>query len=59
MSDDSCVAGLHFGPANYLQPTSDIKSTYLVAEVNLDDIITIQEGKIRCKKAFIKGVVKL
>lgn len=61
MNDDPCASGLHFGASNYnvIYTPFEHLSTYLIAEVDLDDIITIQEGKIRCKKAFIKGVVKL
>lgn len=61
MNDDPCASGLHFGASNHnviFTPFEHL-STYLIAEVDIDDIITIQEGKIRCKKAFIKGVVKL
>jgi hypothetical protein len=29
--------------------------TYLIAEIKLEDIITVQRGQIRCKKAFILG----
>lgn len=59
ISDESCAPGLHFGAADYWM--SHYKNGYLIliAEVNLDDIITIQEGKIRCKRAFIKGTAQL
>jgi hypothetical protein len=33
--------------------------TYLIAEINVDDIITIQRGKIRCRKAKILGKVDI
>lgn len=50
----SCAAGLHF--SNSTRWNADIENpTYLVAEIKLEDIITVQEGKIRCKKAFILG----
>lgn len=59
ISDESCAPGLHFGAADYWM--SHYKNGYLIliAEVNLDDIITIQNGKIRCKRAFIKGTAQL
>lgn len=56
ISNVSCAPGLHFGPLTYWsRGYNKILVTYLIAEVNLEDIITIQEGKIRCKKAYIKG----
>ncbi len=55
-SNKSCASGLHFSNANYWNKNKDIaKSTFLAAKIHLDDIITVQEGKIRCKKAFILG----
>lgn len=54
MSNKACSNGLHFSTATYY----DVKMTYnartiLVAEIELNDIITVQAGKIRCKKAKI------
>jgi hypothetical protein len=54
MSNRACSNGLHFSTATYY----DAKITYnartiLVAEIELNDIITIQAGKIRCKRAKI------
>ena len=54
MSNKVCSSGLHFSTATYY----DLKVTYntrtiLVAEIELDDIITVQNGKIRCKRAKI------
>ena len=41
---------------NYWNKHTDLmNSTFLIAEINLEDIITVQEGKIRCKKAKILG----
>ena len=55
-SNDSCSAGLHFSNMNYWNKHTDLmNSTFLIAEINLEDIITVQEGKIRCKKAKILG----
>ena len=55
-SDKSCATGLHFANANYWNCRADVaKSTFLIARIKLDDIITVQEGKIRCRKAEIIG----
>ena len=56
-SNASCAEGLHFSNATYYdvsfsRPT---ESTYLIAKVRLKDIITVQRGKIRCRRAFILG----
>lgn len=59
ISDKSCASGLHFGSADYWSYHYKDGYMILVAEVDLDDIITIQEGKIRCKRAFIKGTAQL
>lgn len=54
ISKDSCASGLHFSNANYWN-CHDLPSdsVFLVAEINLEDIITVQRGKIRCKRALI------
>lgn len=55
-SDKSCASGLHFANANYWNCREDVaKSTFLIARIKLEDIITVQEGKIRCRKAEIIG----
>ena len=55
-SDISCGKGLHFSNPNYFNcHLSDIRTVILIAEIDLDDIITVQEGKIRCKRAKIIG----
>ena len=60
-SDASCASGLHFSNLTYwddnVQKYKD--KTYLVAEINVEDIITIQQGKIRCKKAKILDKVDI
>ena len=60
-SHASCVSGLHFSNLTYwddnVQKYKD--KTYLVAEINVEDIITIQQGKIRCKKAKILDKVDI
>lgn len=53
MSNAACAAGLHFSNANYWNKIVGTDTVYLVAKIMLDDIITVQQGKIRCKKAFI------
>ena len=60
-SHTSCASGLHFSNLTYwddnVQKYKD--KTYLVAEINVEDIITIQQGKIRCKKAKILDKVDI
>lgn len=54
-NNESCANGLHFSNLTYWD--SCVKEytnkTYLVAEIDVEDIITIQKGKIRCRKAKI------
>lgn len=55
-STESCASGLHFSHLTYwdncVSPNlSDY--LYLKAKIKLEDIITIQSGKIRCRKAEI------
>lgn len=58
-SEDSCGGGLHFSNATYWDKhnpeITSGKATYLIAKIKLEDIITVQQGKIRCRKAFILG----
>lgn len=60
-SHAACASGLHFSNLTYwddnVQKYKD--KTYLVAEINVEDIITIQQGKIRCKKAKILDKVDI
>lgn len=60
-SNASCASGLHFSNLTYWD--DNVKKykdkTYLVAEINVEDIITIQQGKIRCKKAKILDKVDI
>lgn len=52
----SCSSGLHFSNANYWNnQRSPLDSTFLIASIKLEDIIAVQDGKIRCRKAFILG----
>ena len=55
-SSASCASGLHFSNPNYWNTYERIESsTFLIAKIKLEDIITVQKGKIRCKRAFILG----
>ena len=53
MSNRACASGLHFSNPNYWDTSVHGDTTYLMAKIMLDDIITVQCGKIRCKRAFI------
>lgn len=56
ISDESCASGLHFSNATYWDNQVQINyTTLLIAKIRLEDIITVQCGKIRCKRAFIMG----
>lgn len=56
MSDESCASGLHFSNATYWDKQVQIhNTTLLIAKIRLEDIIAVQCGKIRCKRAFIMG----
>ena len=48
-----CAAGLHFSNLNYWERAIRGDFICLEAEIDLDDVITVQEGKIRCKRAKI------
>jgi hypothetical protein len=51
-SDESCAPGLHFSHANYWNNNEDpYESLTVAAEITLEDIVTVQNGKIRCRKA--------
>jgi carbonic anhydrase/acetyltransferase-like protein (isoleucine patch superfamily) len=52
----SCAKGLHFsGPDFWYDKVLSHDGIVLAADIHMDDIITIQEGKVRCKKATIIG----
>lgn len=53
ISDRSCAGGLHFSNIAYWVKEMTSPFVCLEAEIDLYDIITVQEGKIRCKKAKI------
>lgn len=54
--DESCGGGLHFSIANYFREYEPSSFTTLYAEIDVDDIITVCKGKIRCRKAKIIGI---
>ena len=65
---DPCSVGLHFSSATYWNSimytrnsaiSKKVSSTMLIARINLDDIITVQAGKIRCKRAYIMDSYKI
>jgi hypothetical protein len=53
-SNASCAAGLHVSHASYWEGNGGTK--VLMCSVNLEDIITVQQGKIRCRKLTVLGV---
>ena len=56
ISDESCAKGLHASNANYWNNDENIlDTTFLAIEVDLADIITVQEGKVRFKKGLVLG----
>jgi NDP-sugar pyrophosphorylase family protein len=60
--NSSCSAGLHFSNLTYWDnKTKDCLDNlvYLKAEIDLGDIITIQDGKIRCRKAKILDKIEI
>ena len=60
ITNKSCSSGLHFSNMNYWNKNKDIlNSTFLMAEIDIKDVITVQEGKIRCKKAKILGAYNI
>lgn len=53
-SDRACANGLHFSNLTYWEIESiNEEYVYLEAEIDINDIITVQRGKIRCRKAKI------
>ena len=58
ISNTSCASGLHFSNATYWEQNAPKGSIYLMCKVALDDIITVQDGKIRAKKCFVVDKTK-
>ena len=54
MSYEFCTSGLHFSYKGYWKTKKD--TVELLCRVRKEDIITIQVGKIRAKRAFVIGV---
>ena len=52
---ESCAKGLHFADPDYWNGGGTI---LIAAEIELNEIITIQDGKVRCKKAYILGEIE-
>ena len=50
----SCANGLHVSNAQYWNGKDGTK--ILFCKVSVDDVIAVQEGKIRCKRLFVIGV---
>ena len=60
--NSSCSPGLHFSNLTYWDNKADAcfdDLIYLKAEIKLKDIITVQEGKIRCRKAKILDKIEI
>jgi carbonic anhydrase/acetyltransferase-like protein (isoleucine patch superfamily) len=58
----SCAAGLHFSNLTYWDNEATERFdnlVYLKAEIDLKDIITVQCGKIRCRKAKILSKIDI
>ena len=57
----SCASGLHFSNLTYWDDCVNdyFNKVYLIAEIDVNDIITIQSGKIRCRKAKILNAVSI
>ena len=53
-SSESCAKGIHLSTPFYWEDGD----TLIACEVNIKDIITVQEGKVRCKKCKVLGEVK-
>jgi len=51
-AQSSCSSGLHVSHANHW-PGGD---RIIQCKVNVEDIIAVQEGKIRCKRLFVEGI---
>ena len=54
ISSESCASGLHVSNAQYWNGNNGGKIIF--CKVRIDDIITVQRGKIRCKRLFVIGV---
>lgn len=60
--NSSCSPGLHFSNLTYWDNKTDEyfdNLIYLKAEIKLKDIITVQDGKLRCRKAKILDKIEI
>lgn len=55
LSTDSCASGLHASTPEYWNEGNCL----IAVEIKIKDIITVQEGKVRCKKLKVLGEVNL
>ena len=56
----SCAGGLHFSNMHYWNTEQSAEeSIFLLAEINIKDIVSVQKGKIRCRKAMILGTYEV
>jgi len=53
LSNNSCSTGIHLSTSSYWNQGD----TLIACEVNKDDVITIQQGKVRCKKCKVIGEI--
>ncbi len=53
---NSCSTGLHVSNACYWEGQDQNGRKVIKVRVALDDIISVQAGKIRCKKLFVMGI---
>lgn len=61
ISNESCAPGLHCGDLSYWEDAKENNQDIhccLMVEVKKEDVITIQEGKIRCKRLKVIGIVE-
>lgn len=49
--DNSCSTGIHASTANYYLPSPN--HVHIALKIHIDDIITCQEGKVRCRRAQV------
>lgn len=60
--NSSCSEGLHFSNLTYWDNKAKDcldNLVYLKAEIDLEDIITVQDGKIRCRRAKILSKIEI
>ncbi|MGD2072744.1 MAG: hypothetical protein PVG65_04575 [Candidatus Thorarchaeota archaeon] len=54
LSNASCSSGIHCSLATYWSNGD----TLIAVEVNKKDIITVQQGKVRCREVKVLGEIK-